>query len=101
VTQKGRNNVSHLAAGGLAKFLETCWRGAPGCCRRSLALAAAGRSEEGEADPVREDASLHRHAATQEQAALAFAEVEAAIRLLYQRGGQTALTELVAAMGPA
>src|SRR5207302_9414093 len=30
--------------------------------------------------------------------ALAFAEVEAAIRLLYQRGGQRALTELVAAM---
>ncbi|HEY5675869.1 MAG TPA: tetratricopeptide repeat protein, partial [Myxococcales bacterium] len=35
---------------------------------------------------------------TQEQAALAFAEVEAAIRLLYQRGGQAALTELVSAM---
>jgi predicted Zn-dependent protease len=35
---------------------------------------------------------------TQEQAALAFAEVEAAIRLLYQRGGQQALTELVSAM---
>ncbi len=35
---------------------------------------------------------------TQEQAALAFAEVEAAMRLLYQRGGQGALTELVAAM---
>src|SRR5438105_15958961 len=35
---------------------------------------------------------------TQEAAALAFAEVEAAIRLLYQHGGQQALTELVAAM---
>src|SRR5438132_7322819 len=35
---------------------------------------------------------------TQEQAALAFAEVEAAMRLLYQRGGQAALTELVSAM---
>ena len=36
---------------------------------------------------------------TQEAAALAFAEVEAAMRMLYQRGGQTALTELVGAMG--
>src|SRR5438132_2060390 len=35
---------------------------------------------------------------TQEAAALAFAEVEAAMRLLYERGGQAALTELVAAM---
>jgi tetratricopeptide (TPR) repeat protein len=35
---------------------------------------------------------------TQEEAALAFAEVEAAIRLIYQRGGQGALTELVSAM---
>jgi tetratricopeptide (TPR) repeat protein len=35
---------------------------------------------------------------TQEQAALAFAEVEAVVRLLYQRGGQAALTQLVSAM---
>src|SRR3954465_12032079 len=35
---------------------------------------------------------------TQEAAALAFAEGEAAIRMLYLRGGQQALTELVAAM---
>ena len=35
---------------------------------------------------------------TQEMAALAFAEVESAIKLLFQRGGQQALTELVAAM---
>jgi tetratricopeptide (TPR) repeat protein len=35
---------------------------------------------------------------TQEAAALAFAEVEAAIRMLYLHGGQHALTELVAAM---
>ena len=35
---------------------------------------------------------------TQEMAALAFAEVEAAMKLLYQHGGQRALTELVAAM---
>jgi len=102
VTQKGRNNVPIWLQEGLAKFLETRWRGAPGMAVDDLSLSLLqDAAKKGEADPVREDASLHRHAAHPGAGRAGIAEVEAAIRLLYQRGGQTALTELVAAMRPA
>ena len=99
VTQKGRNAVPIWLQEGLAKFLETRWRGAPGMAVDDLSLAllqdAAKKSK------LIPFSRMHPSIAllpTQEQAALAFAEVEAAIRLLYQRGGQAALTELVSAM---
>src|SRR5207253_4092882 len=82
-----------------AKFLETRWRGPPGLAVDEMSLAllqdAARRNK------LIPFARMHPSIAmlpTQEQAALAFAEVEAAMRLLYQRGGQAALTELVSAM---
>jgi len=99
VTQKGRNNVPIWLQEGLAKFLETRWRGAPGMAVDEMSLALLqDAAKKGKLIPF---AKMHPSIAmlpTQEQAALAFAEVEAAIRLLYQRGGQTALTELVSAM---
>ena len=99
VTQKGRNNVPIWLQEGLAKFLETRWRGAPGMAVDDLSLSLLqDAAKKGKLIPF---AKMHPSIAmlpTQEQAALAFAEVEAAIRLLYQRGGQTALTELVSAM---
>jgi tetratricopeptide (TPR) repeat protein len=99
VTQKGRNNVPIWLQEGLAKFLETRWRGAPGMAVDDMSLSLLqDAARKGKLIPF---AKMHPSIAmlpTQEQAALAFAEVEAAIRLLYQRGGQGALTELVSAM---
>jgi tetratricopeptide (TPR) repeat protein len=99
VTQKGRNAVPIWLQEGLAKFLETRWRGTPGMAVDDLSLTLLqDAAKKGKLIPF---AKMHPSIAmlpTQEQAALAFAEVEAAIRLLYQRGGQAALTELVSAM---
>ncbi|TMA27951.1 MAG: tetratricopeptide repeat protein [Deltaproteobacteria bacterium] len=99
VTQKGRNSVPIWLQEGLAKFLETRWRGQPGLAVDEMSLALLqDAARRGKLIPF---ARMHPSIAmlpTQEQAALAFAEVEAAIRLLYQRGGQQALTELVSAM---
>ena len=99
VTQKGRNAVPIWLQEGLAKFLETRWRGPPGMAVDEMQLQLlqdAARKKQ-----LIPFARMHPSIAmlpTQEQAALAFAEVEAAMRLLYQRGGQQALTELVSAM---
>ena len=99
VTQRGRNTVPIWLQEGLAKFLETRWRGPPGMAVDEMSLQLLqDASRKGRLIPF---ARMHPSIAmlpTQEQAALAFAEVEAAIRLLYQRGGQAALTELVSAM---
>ncbi|MFN2548762.1 MAG: peptidase MA family metallohydrolase [Myxococcales bacterium] len=99
VTQKGRNTVPIWLQEGLAKFLETRWRGPPGMAVDEMSLALL--QEASRRKQLIPFARMHPSIAmlpTQEQAALAFAEVEAAIRLLYQRGGQQALTELVSAM---
>jgi tetratricopeptide (TPR) repeat protein len=99
VTRKGRNTVPIWLQEGLAKFLETRWRGQPGLAVDEMSLGFLQEAaKRGKLIPF---ARMHPSIAmlpTQEQAALAFAEVEAAIRLLYQRGGQQALTELVSAM---
>src|SRR5438045_8521791 len=99
VTQKGRNSVPIWLQEGLAKFLETRWRGAPGMAVDDLSLGLL--QDAAKKNKLIPFSRMHPSIAmlpTQEQAALAFAEVEAAIRLLYQRGGQSALTELVSGM---
>ncbi len=99
VTQRGRNTVPIWLQEGLAKFLETRWRGPPGLAVDEMALGLL--QDAARKKTLIPFARMHPSIAmlpTQEQAALAFAEVEAAMRLLYQRGGQAALTELVAAM---
>jgi predicted Zn-dependent protease len=99
VTQKGRNSVPIWLQEGLAKFLETRWRGAPGLAVDEMSLVLLHKAaKDNKLIPF---AAMHPSIAklpTQEAAALAFAEVEAAIRVLYLHGGQQALTELVAAM---
>jgi tetratricopeptide (TPR) repeat protein len=99
VTQKGRNTVPIWLQEGLAKFLETRWRGSPGLAVDEMSLVLLHKAaKDNKLIPF---AAMHPSIAklpTQEAAALAFAEVEAAIRLLYVHGGQQALTELVAAM---
>ena len=99
VTQKGRNTVPIWLQEGLAKFLETRWRGPPGLAVDDMSLMLL--QEAARKNQLIPFARMHPSIAmlpTQEQAALAFAEVESAMRLLYTRGGQPALTELVAAM---
>jgi tetratricopeptide (TPR) repeat protein len=99
VTRKGRNSVPIWLQEGLAKFLETRWRGAPGQAVDEMSTALLTRAaRDHKLIPF---AAMHPSIAklpTQEMAALAFAEVESSIKLLHQRGGQQALTELVAAM---
>lgn len=99
VTRKGRNSVPIWLQEGLAKFLETRWRGGPGQAVDEMSTALLTKAaREHKLIPF---AAMHPSIAklpTQEMAALAFAEVESAIKLLHQRGGQQALTELVAAM---
>lgn len=99
ITQKGRNTVPIWLQEGLAKFLETRWRGEPGLAVDELSLQLLTKAAR--TKTLIPFAAMHPSIAklpTQEKAALAFAEVEAAMRLLYLRGGQAALTELVAAM---
>jgi tetratricopeptide (TPR) repeat protein len=99
VTKKGRGAVPIWLQEGLAKFLETRWRGEPGLAVDAASLSLLLKAARGHA--LIPFAAMHPSIAklpTQEKAALAFAEVEAAIRLLYLRGGQGALTELVAAL---
>jgi tetratricopeptide (TPR) repeat protein len=84
---------------GLAKFLETRWRGPPGMAVDEMSLTLL--QDAARKNTLIPFAKMHPSIAmlpTQEQAALAFAEVEAVVRLLYQRGGQAALTDLVSAM---
>ena len=100
VTRKGRGTVPIWLQEGLAKFLETRWRGEPGLSDDDQSLALLTRAAK--TNTLIPFAAMHPSIAklpTQEKAQLAFAEVEAAVRLLYLRGGQAALTELVAAMG--
>ncbi len=100
ITKKGRGNVPIWLQEGLAKFLETRWRGEPGAAVDQLSLTLLHKAAR--SNSLIPFAKMHPSIAklpTQEAAALAFAEVEAAMRMLYERGGQTALTELVAAMG--
>jgi tetratricopeptide (TPR) repeat protein len=99
VTKKGRGTVPIWLQEGLAKFLETRWRGEPGLAVDAASLSLLLKAAKGNA--LIPFAAMHPSIAklpTQEKAALAFAEVEAAVRLLYLRGGQGALTELVAGL---
>ena len=99
VTKKGRGNVPIWLQEGLAKFLETRWRGEPGLAVEQASLQLLEKAAK--TNTLIPFAKMHPSIAklpTQEAAALAFAEVEAAMRLLHERGGQAALTELVAAM---
>ncbi|MBS2023428.1 MAG: tetratricopeptide repeat protein [Deltaproteobacteria bacterium] len=99
VTKKGHNKVPIWLQEGLAKFLETRWRGPPGLAIdefQAVLLEKAAKAKD-----LITFAQMYPSMAklpTQEKTALAFAEVESAMRMLYARGGQQALTELVAAM---
>ncbi|HEY3445520.1 MAG TPA: tetratricopeptide repeat protein [Myxococcales bacterium] len=96
VSQMSRNTVPIWIHEGLAKFLESSWRGAPG-----LALSPASASLL--ADALKKSKlipfdRMHPSMAllpSQEDAALAFAEVFTAVEFLYGKGGNVLLGKIV------
>lgn len=96
VSKMSRNTVPIWIHEGLAKFLESSWRGAPG-----LALSPASASLLSEAlkkNKLIPFDRMHPSMAllpSQEDAALAFAEVFTAIEYLYGKGGNMLLGKIV------
>ncbi|MHB8420425.1 MAG: peptidase MA family metallohydrolase [Myxococcales bacterium] len=97
ISRRSENTVPIWLHEGIAKFEETRWRGPPG---RALSPAAAAllsrRLREGRLITF---AQMHPSMAllpSQEDAALAFAEVFTAVKFLYeQKGGEAALNALL------
>jgi tetratricopeptide (TPR) repeat protein len=96
VTRKSRNTVPIWLHEGLAKYLESAWRGAPGDGldpSSELLLQDASKRNK-----LITFAQMHPSIAklpSQEAAALAFAEVYTAIEHLARAGGEGALRRLV------
>ena len=96
VSQKSRNTVPIWLHEGLAKYLESRWRGKPGLALTPSTQALLGRR-------VRENtlipfAKMHPSIAmlpTAEDAATAFAEVFYAIDLIHDRHGAKGLREII------
>lgn len=99
ISKKSRNAVPIWIQEGLAKHLETRWRGGGG-------LSMGPAMEQLLAEGVQDDKlvpfeKMHPSIAklpTQEMAALAFAEVETAMEYLRKQGGPGALERLVVAL---
>jgi len=99
VTRKSRNTVPIWLHEGMAKFLETRWRGPPG-------LALEPGAERLLTDAVKADklitfARMHPSIAllpSQEDAALAFAEVFTAIEWVHARKGPAGLRTIIDAL---
>lgn len=96
VSKMSRNTVPIWLHEGLAKFLESSWRGAPGL---GLSPASAGLLAEAlKKSKLIPFERMHPSMAllpSQEDAALAFAEVFTAIEYLYGRGGSALLVKIV------
>ncbi len=96
VSQMSRNTVPIWLHEGLAKFLESRWRGKPGLAMTPSTLALLGRR-------VKEDKlipfeKMHPSIAmlpTAEDAATAFAEVYYAIDYVYETQGNKGLREII------
>jgi tetratricopeptide (TPR) repeat protein len=96
VSQKSRNTVPIWLHEGLAKFLESRWRGAPGLALSPSTLALLG-------DRVKKDklipfAKMHPSIAllpSAEDAATAFAEVFYAIDLIFREQGTSGLRRVL------
>ena len=99
VTQKSRNTVPIWLHEGLAKYLESRWRGAAGLTLSPSARALLGRRVR--ADDLVPFEKMHPSMAmlpTAEDAATAFAEVYFAVDLLYQRHGAAGLRAVIEAL---
>lgn len=97
VSQKSRNNVPIWLHEGLAKYLETRWRGKPGLSLSPSTLALLGsRVKRNKLVPFEK---MHPSLAllpSAEDAATAFAEVFFSVDLLYQEKGTAGIQTLIA-----
>lgn len=96
ISKMSRNTVPIWIHEGLAKFFESSWRGAPGL---GLSPASAGLLAEAlKKNKLIPFERMHPSMAllpSQEDAALAYAEVFTAVEFLYGRGGSALLVKLV------
>lgn len=99
VSRKSRNSVPIWMHEGIAKYLESAWRGPPGASMTPSSLALLGaRMKRGAIIPF---AKMHPSMAllpTAEDAAVAFSEVFFAVQLIHREGGPNALEQLLRAM---
>ncbi len=99
VSKMSRNTVPIWIHEGLAKFLESRWRGAAG---QALSPASAGLLAQAlKQNKLIPFERMHPSMAllpSQEDAALAFAEVFTAVEFLYGRGGNAVLVRLIEAL---
>jgi tetratricopeptide (TPR) repeat protein len=96
VSQMSRNTVPIWLHEGLAKFLESRWRGKPGLAMTPSTLALLGRRVK--QDKLIPFEKMHPSIAmlpTAEDAATAFAEVYFAIDYIHQTLGNKALREII------
>jgi len=96
VSQMSRNTVPIWLHEGLAKFLESRWRGKPGLAMTPSTLALLGRRVK--QDKLIPFEKMHPSIAmlpTAEDAATAFAEVYFAIHYLHETLGNKALREII------
>lgn len=100
VSRKSRNTVPIWMHEGLAKYLESRWRGPAGGAMTPPTLALLGsRVKKNQLIPFEKMHPSMALLPTAEDAATAFAEVFFAIKLVDQEGGPQALARLLEAMG--
>lgn len=96
VSKKSRNTVPIWMHEGLAKYLESCWRGPPGLAISPSTLALLGSRVR--ASTLVPFEKMHPSMAllpTAEDAATAFAEVFFALKLVHETGGPDGLARLL------
>lgn len=99
VSQKSRNTVPIWMHEGLAKYLESRWRGPAGGAMTPWTLALLGsRVRKNQLVPFEKMHPSMALLPTAEDAATAFAEVFFAIKLIDTEGGPKALERMLAAM---
>lgn len=97
VTQKSRNTVPIWLHEGLAKYLETRWRGPPGLAMSPSTLALLGqRVKQEKLIPFEKMHPSIAMLPTAEDAATAFAEVFFAVDMIYREHGTEGLQTLIA-----
>ena len=100
VSRKSRNTVPIWMHEGLAKYLESRWRGPAGGAMTPPTLALLGsRVKKNQLVPFEKMHPSMALLPTAEDAATAFAEVFFAIKLVDQEGGPGALERLLESMG--
>jgi tetratricopeptide (TPR) repeat protein len=99
ISEKSRNTVPIWIHEGLAKFFESAWRGPPGqALSPTSAAMLAVALKKNKLIPFEKMHPSMALLPSQDDAALAFAEVFTAIEFMYKKGGMKALNDLIAAL---